>query len=593
MRTRPAAAVWGAAERQDGKGMAMAGEFQVSGTNATALFTLKLHRGDGMTLVAMNWKKGKPPDDFVGFAIEYKEPGGQKFFPLKNRLAFPGTEGEVNPNRLSTLFSPIQKFRWVHFPRNADLPGKFVYRVTPVFMNDKDELSYGDKQEAAIELRRETYPGKLNVAFTRGFVSSQAFVDRYASVAPISTLLPEVASQGLTFVPSHPKAREALAWMGFEARQAILDVLDQALADQKAQVRVVAYDLNEPDVVSRLEKLGSRLKVIIDDDGDHNEPGASELQAAKRLRISAGKANVKRQHMGKLQHNKTIVVDGPKVQAVVCGSTNFSWRGFFVQSNNAMVLEGKSAVKVFLAAFEAYWANDGVAGFGATASADLTDLGLSGIDAQVSFSPHVSKNALLKTIAEDIGKKTTSSLFFSLAFLYQTPGAMLDAINKVTNDDKIFVYGISDKKVGGIQVLKPDGNLAPVNPAALEENVPEPFKSEPTGGGGTRMHHKFVVIDFDKPTARVYLGSYNFSSTADTKNGENLLLIRDRRVAVSYLVEALRIFDHYHFRVVQEEAKHALKKLQLARPPRKPGEKPWWAEDYTNARKIRDRLLFA
>src|SRR5262249_13741742 len=201
----------------------------------------------------------------------------------------------------------------------------------------------------------------------------------------------------------------------------------------------------------------------------------------------AGHANVKGQHIGKLQDNKAIVVDGPKVQAVVCGSTNFSWRGFFVQSNNAMVLEGKSAVKVFLAAFEAYWANDGVAGFGAAASAGLTDLGVGGVDAQVSFSPHVSKKALVETIAGGIGQKKASSLFFSLAFLYQTPGAMLDAINKVTNDDKIFVYGISDKKVGGIQVLKPDGNLAPVNPAALEENVPEPFKSEPTGGGGTRM----------------------------------------------------------------------------------------------------------
>ena len=43
-----------------------------------------------------------------------------------------------------------------------------------------------------------------------------------------------------------------------------------------------------------------------------------------------------------LQHNKTIVVDGPKVQTVVCGSTNDSWRGFFVQNNNALVLQGKA-----------------------------------------------------------------------------------------------------------------------------------------------------------------------------------------------------------------------------------------------------------
>ncbi len=107
------------------------------------------------------------------------------------------------------------------------------------------------------------------------------------------------------------------------------------------------------------------------------------------------------------------------------------------------------------------------------------------------------------------------------------------------------------------------------------------------------MHHKFVVIDFDKPTARVYLGSYNFSGAADTSNGENLVLIRDRRIAVSYVIEALRIFDHYHFRVTQQEAKGTRKALVLSKPPRKAGEKPWWAEAYTNARKIRDRTLFA
>ena len=571
----------------------MAGEIQVSGTNSAALFTLKVHRGDGMALVAMNWKRGKPPEEFVGFAIEYKEPGGQRFFSLKNRLSFPSAGASLDPNQLSTRLSPIQKFRWVHFPRNAELEGEFVYQVTPVFMNQADELSYGEPQQVAVELRRDTYPGQLNVTFTRGFVSSQGFVDRYGSAGPISSLLPTNADTGLTFVPTHPDAQAALAWMGFEAREAILDVLDRAIADKKAQVRVVAYDLNEPDVVSRLEKLGPRLKLIVDDDGSHGARGSAENQATKRLAASAGRANVKRQHVGKLQHNKTIVVDGPKVQAVVCGSTNFSWRGFFVQNNNALVLSGKSAVKPFLAAFDAYWANDDPAGFGKTDSAQWRDLGLSGIRAQVAFSPHSSSNALLATIVDDIGTKITSNLFYSLAFLYQTPGDLQDAVKKVTQDDKIFVYGISDRRVGGIDVLTPDGNLAPVFPAALEENVPEPFKSEPTGGGGVRMHHKFVVIDFDKPTARVYLGSYNFSSTADRRNGENLVLIRDRRVALSYVVEALSMFDHYHFRVLQQEAKAAQRKLQLKKPPRNPGDTPWWTEDYTNARKIRDRELFA
>lgn len=566
-------------------------EFQVTGTNDAALFTLKVHRGEGMALLAMNWKDSEPPDDFVGFGIEYKEPNGTKFFPLKNRLSFPDGD-EVNPNRLSTLLSPIQKFRWVHFPRNAELEGAFVYRVTPVFMNDLDELSYGEPQTAAIELRRDTYPGQLNVTFTRGFVASQAFVDRYQSAGPISTLLPKKADDGLTFEATHPLKDKALPWMGFEARHAILEVLDQAIADPDAEVRVVAYDLSERVFVEKLEELGERLKIIIDDSGEHGGAHSGETQAAERLTASAGDANVKRQHMGKLQHNKTIVVDGPTVQAVVCGSTNFSWRGFFVQNNNAVIIRTENAVRIFREAFDHYWDNDDAAGFGATGSAAMIDLGLDGIDASVGFSPFNAANAQLAKVGEDVAS-ATSSVFYSLAFLYQTGGPIRDAINEVTNSDEVFVYGISDKKVGGIELQKPDGNVAPVSPAALSENVPEPFKSESAGGGGNRMHHKFVVIDFDTDDARVYLGSYNFSAAADRNNGENLLRIRDRRIATSYVVEALRIFDHYHFRLAQQEAETAKRRLVLARPPRTPDDDPWWREDYTSPRKIRDRELFA
>jgi phosphatidylserine/phosphatidylglycerophosphate/cardiolipin synthase-like enzyme len=575
---------------------AMSADFEVTGKNPAALFTLKLHRGDGMTLLAMNWKVGSPPLDFVGFAIEYKEPAGDRFYPLNNRLAFPGTGGDVNPNKLSTRLSPIQKFRWVHFPRNADLLGAFAYRVTPVFMDGSDKLSYGEPQDAKIELRRETYPGQLNIAFTRGFVSSQAFVDKFVEGVgkqAINKLLPAKAAQGLTFKPTHPKAAEAFRWMGFEARSAILDLLDEAIADPSAQVRVVGYDFNDPELVSRLEKLGGRLKVIIDDSADHGGAASAETAAAARLVTSAGLANVKRQHMGALQHNKTIAVDG-NVQMAVCGSTNLSWRGIYVQNNNAVIVRGQSAVKVVMQAFEDFWANsNNSAGFGKSPSAIWNSLGLAGIDVQIAFSPHLKKNAVLNSIASDIEKNTTSSLFFSLAFLYQTPGAIRNAIVKLKKENKVFSYGISDHEVKGLQLQDTDGKVSVVSPAALAKNLPQPFKTEPTGGGGARMHHKFVVIDFDKPTARVYTGSYNFSAAADTKNGENLLLIRDRRIAVSYMIEALRIFDHYDFRVTQDNAKKARKKLQLQKPPRQPGEEPWWQEDYNDARKIQDRELFA
>ena len=564
-------------------------DFQVTGTNTQALFTLKLHRGDGMCLLAMNWKKGQPPKDFVGFAIESRPPGSDRFFALNNRIAFAGADGRVNALQLSTLISPIQKFRWVHFPRNANLDGEFTYRVTPIFMDEEDRLSEGVPQEAALQLRRETYPGQLNITFTRGFVSSQAFVDHFEKFGKINTLIPKKAKDGLRFKATHPKKEEALAWMGFEARETILGLLDQA-DKEKAEVRVVAYDLSEPEVVGRFAKLKTNLKIIIDDSSEHGESDSGETQSAERLKKTAGAANVKRQHMKDLQHNKMIIVSGPNTKKVVFGSTNLSWRGLYVQANNALVVEGEKPVEIALAAFDNYFNQE--ASFAATESAELTSLGLRNIDAEVAFSPHSPSNALLDTIGEDI-RAATSSVFYSLAFLSITGGIIRESIRNISKKAGIFVYGIADKKVGGIELQMPNGNIAPVFASALNKNVPPPFNKEPAGGGGNRMHHKFVVIDFDQPTARVYLGSYNFSKSADTKNGENLLIIRDRRVAVSYTVEALRIFDHYHFRVKQMDAKKDRKPLQLLKPPRQADEKAWFSEDYTDPRKIRDRELFA
>ncbi|MFP3663416.1 hypothetical protein SB768_33810, partial [Burkholderia sp. SIMBA_043] len=78
-------------------------------------------------------------------------------------------------------------------PRNADIKGEYLYRVIPVFMSDSGVLSYGEYQEIAMQLFDQTYPGKLNICFTRGFVSSQAFVNHYESYGEIKTLLPSKA----------------------------------------------------------------------------------------------------------------------------------------------------------------------------------------------------------------------------------------------------------------------------------------------------------------------------------------------------------------------------------------------------------------
>ncbi len=89
------------------------------------------------------------------------------------------------------------------------------------------------------------------------------------------------------------------------------------------------------------------------------------------------------------------------------------------------------------------------------------------------------------------------------------------------------------------------------------------------------------------------MGSYNFSGVADSKNGENLLLIKDRKVATSYMIEAVRIFDHYEFRLAQAKADDKNKKLELQIPPTDTNQKPWWDKYYSSKRYTRDRELFS
>jgi phosphatidylserine/phosphatidylglycerophosphate/cardiolipin synthase-like enzyme len=107
------------------------------------------------------------------------------------------------------------------------------------------------------------------------------------------------------------------------------------------------------------------------------------------------------------------------------------------------------------------------------------------------------------------------------------------------------------------------------------------------------MHHKFLVIDFNTPDARVYTGSYNFSTAADSKNAENLFIIKDGRVATSYMIEAMAMFDHYEFRDTNAKSEASGQPFELQKPPANgSSDKPWWDKYWTDPQKERDREIF-
>ena len=91
----------------------------------------------------------------------------------------------------------------------------------------------------------------------------------------------------------------------------------------------------------------------------------------------------------------------------------------------------------------------------------------------------------------------------------------------------------------------------------------------------------------------MFTGSSNLSPSGETGNGDNLVMIEDQRVATSYAIEALRIFDHLHFRSDMQSAA-APTELKLAKPPALSGKPAWFARYYVaDSQAQNDRRLFS
>jgi phosphatidylserine/phosphatidylglycerophosphate/cardiolipin synthase-like enzyme len=383
------------------------------------------------------------------------------------------------------------------------------------------------------------------------FASSQAYVERYKNNKAV------ISSGGQDPLKFKRVAGDVYQWLGFEAYELIFGLLDEIVADRTLTVDIFAYDLSEPDIVSR-QKLGNRVRAVIDNSGDHKRDNSPESEVARLLSKSEGGANVTRMHFNALQQNKVLIAkkNGKPVK-VLFGSTNFSFRGIYIQANNALVLYSPEAAGMFAQIFEL--AFTAPTKFKSNALSQKWHLlsGTSHPPVHFCFSPHVDSDLSLNPLAAAIDQ-ATSSVFFDIAFFNQMKsGPTVDAIDRLM-DKYVFSYGISNN-AKGLNVKKLDGSIGFVDFAYLAKNTSQPFAGEWSGIAASvkksgkksapriNQHDKFVVTDFRLPTAKVFTGSSNLSVNGEEKNGDNLVMIEDPKVATSYAIEAIRIFDHCSF----------------------------------------------
>jgi hypothetical protein len=505
------------------------------------------YTGNGAVLLAFDLDENKT-DKLAGFAIKCLTPDKGPYptneYFLKNRLSFTqkltNTKLVTPENEIGSDKAPFQTFHWIHFP-SAGL-GKYQYTVYASYFKNDGTISLGQGVTINVDLSQQ-YSSTTNLGFTRGYISSQAYVDRFQN----KNFRPKEKSINYDTTPYQAQYQ----WLGGHARELLFDFLKECQQDPSITVDVFSYDFDEPDVIRSLCKMGKRVRVFQDNAPLHTSQKAPEPKTIEAL-VTAG-VQVKTGHFNRFAHDKVLIQrkKGKPVK-VLTGSANFSLRGLYVQANSIIIFNDANVASLYGQAFDQAFSNEQKFKSSQIASQwyDIKETNIAPLS--VSFAPHRTAFSLEK-VSKAI-EAAKSSIFFAVMQMSGS-GPVLGGLETLGSRTGLFSLGIIESE-SQLKLFKPgmENNFAVTSFSFLQKNVPKPFKSEWRGGVGQVIHHKFVVCDFNGDTPTVFCGSSNLAAGGETSNGDNLLAIYDKGIVISYAVEAIRLFDHYRFRTLHEKS---------------------------------------
>jgi hypothetical protein len=185
-------------------------------SNTTDGLTLKLYRGEDMVLLAFDVDDSLKKSDFVGFGIQYFVGNATRprdVFKLLTfkcvRLAAKAAKKEIALAERTSMRSPIQMFRWAHVP-SVPLDGPVTYQVSAMFWNGDKAPHAKATTRATIGANRATRGTFLNLGFTRGFASSQAYERNFPNQRKI--MPPEAKTKPAARDLAEPPAPRKPAW---------------------------------------------------------------------------------------------------------------------------------------------------------------------------------------------------------------------------------------------------------------------------------------------------------------------------------------------------------------------------------------------
>lgn len=566
--------------------------------NPGTSFSVRAISGSHVVILAWDMKKGNfDATDLLGFAIERTEFDSPKRKKVVKRYFLRGIKRFEDKDKglppgtpVPTSEHPIQAFQWGDY---TPKPGTaYTYRLVPATGTPKN-LELRDKLSVSVDIETEPLYGAVHsVFFNRGVAGSQAYAREFPNPRPDT---------------NHPLEPQ-MVWLSRGLYEALTEFINRA-KDKTYGLRGALYEFHYVPVG---ETVKAALKRHVDVKILYDGPNYGDANTKMINQCGLSKVCAPRSSGGAQKHNKFIVLlhHGKPIE-VWTGSTNISDGGIFGHSNVGHLVHDRNVAQAYLNYWEAL-CNPKSPAAGASkpfaqtrtdpASADLRKQDNTatptpkGKPAKGSmsefFSPRATKT--LQWYADRMAEANRIVCFMVAFTLAKNFEPFLEA------DSNILRYVLSDKQLKQGDLITRDKDVVYAAGARFEKGELPDFLAEKLTGLNRNcyIHDKFMLIDplSDDPTT--ITGSANFSSSSQSRNDENMLVIRsDTRVADIYFGEFMRIFNHLYARYLAKKFKEGHKKGKPAKGGKGSGgylwpDSSWVAANFGKGPKSRRRRYF-
>lgn len=234
-----------------------------------------------------------------------------------------------------------------------------------------------------------------------------------------------------------------------------------------------------------------------------------------------------------IMHNKFVVIDAnssdPNVPKVLTGSTNWTQGQINTDPNSMIIIQDQALARAYRLEFNEMFGSSG----------NLPSL------VNKKFGPEKTVNTPEKFLIN--GKLVR--LYFSPSD--QTESKIIESINSAQSDIEVatmlitrstLASPIANKASTGIFVgviVNDTSDAASKFPYTILAGTLTPGQRLFVHNQPNIMHHKYMIVDQNNPGSdpQMVVGSHNWSSSANTRNDENTLIIHSAEITNIYFQE--------------------------------------------------------